>query len=111
MNSVINSGILNRVYPLNKSRSKFIVPGMWMHNGKWQTYVCILGPFWSGIRLTPIEFENLISNENEIKKYFEDGSRPDDDLGLSAKAYITLSEICGNKSIILESSDGMYKKN
>lgn len=104
MNSVFEDLIASRMYPLNKSKSKFGVVGLTKQSDKiWTPCVRIVGQFWKGVSLTSEEWTNLVQNKDRLLKYY-DGENVGDEISLSPFTSVETREAFGSRTVVFKSS-------
>lgn len=106
MGFVIDHLLASRVYPLNKSKSKFVVAGLARRDADtWQPKVVLCNQYWGGIRLTVQEWREFVRRGNRFRDFLTDG---EDENGAEITPYFSVSTkvVYKQPALVLETVDG-----
>lgn len=100
MNSMFENVIAARVFPLNKSKSKFVTVGLVRNDGILNPKVIFSGQFWTGLEISEDEWHTIISNLRRVRAYFK-GESAEEQITISNNLHIFLTEFYDKKSITI----------
>lgn len=108
MQTIVDKTVAARVYPLNKSRSKFAVVGVtYQDSDDWSAEVVLCGQYWVGVRMTVREWQTVVKNADRIRSYMH-GGPCDPEIPISQYFKIYLKEAYNVRCVVFETTDGKF---
>ena len=104
MNSPLSNVILSKSFPLNVSRSKYVIIGVEKNPNRleWIPTIHFVSQFWLRVSLTSKEWNEFKKIFNNLEIYFADKNYISDSIKISENCSILLSTAHNKKSIIIE---------
>lgn len=97
---------MSRVYALNKSKSKFIVGGLWQRDADtWLPRIVLSGQYWQGACLTAQEWRTFLKFHKPLTTFLNGGCC-EPEMRISHNCVVLAKEVYNKRAVVVEITDG-----